>query len=158
MKPETQALLQQIWQICIIPLLTVLTAYIVKFINKKSDSLQKSTDNELYKKYIALLDDTISKCVIATNQTYVDALKDKNAFTKEAQEEAFKRSYDAVMAILSIEAKTYLQNAVGDLDAYIRNSIQAQVKINKITTTAVAAPQVITVAAPVEGEKKQENP
>ena len=80
MKPETQALLQQIWQICIIPLLTVLTAYIVKFINKKSDSLQKSTDNELYKKYIALLDDTISKCVIATNQTYVDALKDKNAF------------------------------------------------------------------------------
>ena len=158
MKPETQALLQQIWQICIIPLLTVLTAYIVKFINKKSDSLQKSTDNELYKKYIALLDDTISKCVIATNQTYVDALKDKNAFTKEAQEEAFKRSYDAVMAILSIEAKTYLQNAVGDLDAYIRNSIQAQVKINKITTTAVATPQVITVAAPVEGEKKQENP
>ena len=155
MKPETQALLQQIWQICIIPLLTVLTAYIVKFINKKSDSLQKSTDNELYKKYIALLDDTISKCVIATNQTYVDALKDKNAFTKEAQEEAFKRSYDAVMAILSIEAKTYLQNAVGDLDAYIRNSIQAQVKINKISTTAITAPQVIAVATtPTESEKK----
>ena len=156
MKPETQLLLQQIWQICIIPLLTVLTAYIVKFINKKSESLQKSTDNELYKKYIALLDDTITKCVIATNQTYVDALKDKNAFTEEAQKEAFKRSYDAVMAILSVEAKTYLQNAVGDLDTYIRNSIQAQVKINKITTTAVAAPQVIAVAAPTssEGEKK----
>ena len=154
MKPETQLLLQQIWQICIIPLLTVLTAYIVKFINKKSESLQKSTDNELYKKYIALLDDTITKCVIATNQTYVDALKDKNAFTEEAQKEAFKRSYDAVMAILSVEAKTYLQNAVGDSDTYIRNSIQAQVKINKITTTAVAAPQVITVAAPVESEKK----
>jgi hypothetical protein len=154
MKPETQVLLQQIWQLCIIPLLTVLTTYIVKFINKKTESLQKSTDNELYKKYIALLDDTITKCVIATNQTYVDSLKNQNAFTKEAQEEAFKRSYDAVMAILSIEAKTYLQNAVGDLDAYIRNSIQAQVKINKISTTAITAPQVIAVTTPTENEKK----
>lgn len=157
MSQETQALLQQIWQLCIIPLLTVLTAYIVKFINKKSESLQKTTDNELYKKYIMLLDDTIAKCVIATNQTYVDSLKDKNAFTKEAQEKAFKQSYDAVMAILSIEAKTYLQNAVGDLDTYIRNSIQAQVKINKTSTAAATTPQVIAVAAPIENEKKQEN-
>jgi len=36
-----------------------------------------------------MLDDTITKCVIATNQTYVDSLKDKNAFDKAAQEEAF---------------------------------------------------------------------
>ena len=74
MKPETQALLQQIWQLCIIPLLTVLTGYIIKLINQKSDKMQKETDNELYKKYIALLDDTIVKCVIATNQTYVNTL------------------------------------------------------------------------------------
>ena len=131
MKPETQALLQQIWQLCIIPLLTVLTAYIVKFINKKSESLQKTTDNELYKKYIALLDETISKCVIATNQTYVDSLKNQNAFTKEAQEEAFRKTYEAVMAILNKDALEYLNNAVGDLNTYITNSIQAQVKLNK---------------------------
>ena len=135
MKPETQLLLQQIWQLCIIPLLTVLTAYIVKFINKKSESLQKSIDNELYKKYIALLDETITKCVIATNQTYVDSLKDQNAFTKEAQEEAFKKTYDAVMAILSKDAQEYLTNVVGDLNSYITNSIQAQVKLNKSGTT-----------------------
>ena len=131
MKPETQALLQQIWQLCIIPLLTVLTGYIIKLINQKSNKTQKETDNELYKKYIALLDDTISKCVIATNQTYVDALKDKNAFTKEAQEEAFKMCYQSVMNILSKDAQEYLNAAVGDLNSYITNSIQAQVKLNK---------------------------
>ena len=49
----------------------------------------------------------------------VDTLKNQNAFTKEAQEEAFKRSYDAVMSILSVEAKAYLETAVGDLNAYI---------------------------------------
>lgn len=134
MNPELQGILQTIWQICIIPLLTVLTAYIVKFINKKSESLQKTTDNELYKKYIALLDETITKCVIATNQTYVDTLKNKNVFDAEAQKEAFKRTYESVMAILSIEAKTYLENAVGDLNAYITKTIEAQVNLNKIMT------------------------
>lgn len=128
---DTMQLLQQIFQVCIIPLLGVLTTYLVMFIKKKTEVLQKENDNELYRKYIALLDDTITKCVIATNQTYVDSLKNKNAFTKDAQEEAFKLTYDAVMDILSRDAQDFLNNAVGDLNAYITNSIQAQVKLNK---------------------------
>jgi len=35
------------------------------------------------------------------------------------------------MAILSKDALEYLNNAVGDLNTYITNSIQAQVKLNK---------------------------
>ena len=132
MNPELQSMLQQIWHLCLVPLLGVLTAYIVKLINKKSETMQAETDNEIYKKYIALLDETIVKCVIATNQTYVDALKDKNAFDAAAQKEAFNRTYDAVMSILSVEAKTYLENAVGDLTAYVTKTIEAQVNVNKL--------------------------
>ena len=86
---------------------------------------------ELYQKYMDMLTETIINCVIATNQTYVDALKDKHAFTKEAQEEAFNMTYNSVLAILSDEAKIYLNEAVGDLDAFIRQAIEAQVKIQK---------------------------
>lgn len=128
-------LLQQIFQVCIIPLLGVLTTYAVMFIKKKTEQLQKQSDNEIYKKYIGMLDETITKCVIATNQTYVDNLKNQNAFTKEAQEEAFKKTYDAIMAILSKDAVEYLNSAVGDLNTYITNSIQAQVKLNKTSNT-----------------------
>jgi hypothetical protein len=80
------------------------------------------------------LSDTIISCVIATNQTYVNALKDKNMFDAAAQKEAFTRTYDAVMSILSIDAVKFLNGAVGDLDAYIRKTIEAQVNLNKITT------------------------
>lgn len=128
---DKMQLLQQIFQVCVIPLLGVLTTYIVMFIKKKTEALQKQSENELYKKYITMLDETITKCVIATNQTYVDSLKDKNAFTKEAQDEAFQKTYTAVMAILTKDAQEYLSNAVGDLNTYITNSIQAQVKLNK---------------------------
>ena len=81
--------------------------------------------NELYRKYIDLLQDTIVRCVIATNQTYVENLKNKNAFDKEAQEEAFKMTYDAVMVILTDDAKDYLNNAVGDLQLYVTKLIEA---------------------------------
>lgn len=128
---DKMKLLQEIFQVCIIPLLGVLTTYLVMFIRKKTELLQRENDNEIYKKYIMLLDDTITKCVIATNQTYVDSLKNQNAFTKEAQEEAFRKTYDAVISILSKDAQKYLENAVGDLNTYITNSIQAQVKLNK---------------------------
>ena len=86
---EWLPLLYEIFQVCIIPLLGVLTAYIVKFINVKSAEIQTNIDNDMADKYIAMVTETISACVIATNQTYVEALKKENAFTAEAQKEAF---------------------------------------------------------------------
>ena len=124
-------LLQKIFDVCIIPLLGILTSYAIVFIKNKSNELKEVTDNELYKKYIDLLQDTIVRCVIATNQTYVENLKNKNAFDKEAQEEAFKMTYDAVMVILTDDAKEYLNNAVGDLQLYVTKLIEAQVNMSK---------------------------
>lgn len=124
-------LLYEILEVCIIPLLGVLTVYAVKFINKKSEEITAKTDNDLAKKYVNLLSTTISDCVIATNQTYVEALKKENAFTKEAQEEAFKLTYDAVMNVLSDDAKTYLTNLYGDLTAYVQTKIEAEVNFAK---------------------------
>lgn len=124
-------LLYEILEVCIIPLLGVLTVYVVKFINKKSEEITAKTDNDLAKKYVNLLSTTISDCVIATNQTYVEALKKENVFTKEAQEEAFKLTYDAVMNVLSDDAKTYLTNLYGDLTAYVQTKIEAEVNFAK---------------------------
>lgn len=128
---DIMEMLQKIFEVCIIPLLGVLTTYLVIFIRKKAEQLKQTTDNELYEKYMDMLTETIVNCVIATNQTYVDALKDKNAFDKEAQVEAFNITYKAVIDILSDDAMIYLNEAVGDLDALIRQMIEAQVKVNK---------------------------
>lgn len=127
----TMEMLQQIFNICIIPLLGVLTTYLVLFIKKKTEQLKQETDNELYQKYMDMLSETIINCVIATNQTYVEALKNQNAFDAEAQKEAFNRTYNAVLEILSEDAITYLNEAVGDLDEFIKQAIEAQVNINK---------------------------
>lgn len=124
-------LLQQIFQICIIPLLSVLTAFAIKFVNAKSDELKTKTDNDTLNKYIDMVRETIIQCVVTTNQTYVDALKDKNAFDAEAQKTAFQLTYNAVLAILSEDAKEYLTNAFGDLQTYLTTMIEKEVNYNK---------------------------
>lgn len=128
---EWLPLLYQVLEVCVIPLLGILTAYFVKWVNAKSAEIQNKVDNDTADKYIAMLDDTICACVIATTQTYVDALKKDNAFTKEAQQEAFNLTYNAVMAVLTDEAKKYLTSVYGDLTTYITNKIEAEVQINK---------------------------
>ena len=129
---DFMALLQQIFEVCIIPLLGVLTTFAIMYIKKKTAEVTETTDNELFKKYIEMLQDTVVNCVIATNQTYVEALKKQNAFTAEAQKEAFEMTYQAVLAILSDEAKEYLAEIIGDLQIYITKLIEAQVNSNKI--------------------------
>lgn len=133
---EWLPLLYQILEVCIIPLLGILTAYFVKWVNAKSAEIQHKVDNDTADKYIAMLDDTICACVIATTQTYVEALKKDNAFTKEAQKEAFNLTFNAVMSVLTDEAKKYLSEVYGDLTAYITNKIEAEVSLNKITPAA----------------------
>lgn len=125
-------LLQDILDMCIIPLLGVLTAYLVNYIKAKSIELTNKTDSEMADKYIKMLTQTITDCVIATNQTYVEALKKQGAFTKEAQKEAFQKTYDAVMLVLTDDAKDYLTEAYGDLTAYITMKIEAEVNMSKI--------------------------
>lgn len=129
---EWLSLAYEILQVCVIPLLGVLTAYAIKFINFKSLEIQNQVDNDLADKYIAMITDTISACVMATNQTYVEVLKKQNAFTAEAQKEAFNLTYNAVMSILTDDAKDYLAEIYGDVSAYITNKIEAEVNINKI--------------------------
>ena len=128
---EITELVKQIFEVCLFPLLGVLTTFLILFINKKSQELKAQTDNELYHKYIDMLEETVVNCVIATNQTYVDSLKKQGKFDLEAQKEAFNRTYSQVMLILADDAKVYLESAVGDLNAYITNMIEAQVKENK---------------------------
>ena len=128
---EWLPLLYQILEVCIIPLLGLLTAYIVKYVNAKSAEMQAKVENDKVDKYIAMLDDTICACVIATSQTYVEALKKDNAFTKEAQGEAFNKTFNAVMQVLSEDAKKYLTEIYGDLTIYITNKIEAEVSLNK---------------------------
>lgn len=128
---EWMVILQQVFELCIIPLLGIITFYIVQFIKTKTEELNANNSNEVLSKYIEMLSNTICECVIATNQTYVDSLKAQGKFDAEAQKKAFEMTYNSVISILTDEAKIYLTSIYGDLTAYITNMIEAEVNKNK---------------------------
>ena len=124
-------ILEQVFNVVLIPLLGVATTALIVFISAKTKELKENHKDELFHKYADMLEQTIISCVIATNQTYVEALKKEGKFNAEAQKIAFDKTFSAVITILSDDAYDYLSEAIGDLEEYIINRIEAEVNTCK---------------------------
>ena len=123
--------IKQIFELLLYPLITIGGAYLVYLASAKIKELQERTNNDVAKKYLSMLDDTITNAVLATTQTYVEALKKEGKFDLEAQQAAFNMTYDAVKAVLTDEALKYINAVVGDVDTYVTTKIEATVKMSK---------------------------
>ena len=78
-------------------------------------------------KYVGRIGDIIVDAVIATNQTYVDSLKDKDLFDAAAQKIAFEKTKSTVLALVNSEAKAVIVEAYGDFDAWLISKIESTV-------------------------------
>lgn len=128
---EYKELISTIIQTALIPLLVALTGFLVKWINAKANEAKNKIKDNRYYLYIDILQELVTKTVITVNQTYVDELKKENAFTKEAQVEAFNKVYETVITSLSEDVYTYLEQIIGNLNDYITVLIEASVKEQK---------------------------
>lgn len=125
-------ILQEIFDLVLIPLLAIIAKYFIQFVSIKMDEIKNKQTSEEAKKYLDQVEKAVENCVVATNQTYVESLKNKNAFDAEAQKEAFRMTYEALMATLTVEAKEFLAMAYGDMEVYLKTLIEAKVNTNKI--------------------------
>lgn len=124
-------ILQQVFELFIFPVLSIAGIYLTYLIRAKLKEVKQKTNNETERKYLDMLETTVATAVMATTQTYVDSLKAEGKFDGEAQKKAFTLTYEAVMAVLSEEAKKYLTSSVGDFEAFVKNKIEADVKMYK---------------------------
>jgi hypothetical protein len=120
-------ILGQVFEVLVFPAIIAAAGYFITWINAKKQELLKKVKTETEAKYIEMLDKTITDCVLATSQTYVDALKKEGKFDAEAQKKAFQQTFDAVMSILTDEAQIYLSEITKDLSKYITNKIEATI-------------------------------
>ena len=124
-------ILSKLFEIVIFPLLAIGTVYLISLIKVKIQEIKQKKNQDLYNKYLTMLGDTIISCVLATTQTYVESLKKEGKFDADAQKIAFTKTYTNVMAILNKDAKKYLEEAIGDLETYVYNKIEAEVNLTK---------------------------
>ena len=72
---EWMEILAQFFEIVLLPLLGAVAVFLGILIKKKGEQIANETNNDIEKKYINMLTETIADCVSATTQTYVDTLK-----------------------------------------------------------------------------------
>ena len=124
-------LLNQLFELVLIPLIIALGLYAVNFIRVKAAELKEKIKDDKEDKYIDRITEIVTLCVITTTQTYVDNLKKQNAFDKEAQLEAFNKTKTAVLNLLNEELKEFIIETFGDLNEYINTQIEATVSRTK---------------------------
>ena len=89
--------------------------------------IQRKIQNDTLAGYIEDAIGVVYSAVECTNQTFVDELKKEGRFDKEAQIEAFNRSKELVLNLLSDAAKDAIIKACGDLEAWVRMQIESAV-------------------------------
>ena len=118
MPQEIQNILLSALGVIITGLATWLSTYIVKLLNEKIKDKQ-------FARWLSQIIEIITNAVKCTYQTYVEALKDKNMFTKEAQEEAIKRTLQSVKSQLSQESIKFIEDNFGDVEKWLIEKIES---------------------------------
>ena len=113
----------------------VLTAYIIVLIRKVGGKTAADAANITLKTYIAEATEAITAAVAATNQTYVDSLKNAGKFDAEAQREAAQKALEVCLASISPAAQSFIEAAYGDIRKYLTTRIEAEVRKQKNETT-----------------------
>ena len=116
----------------LIPLLiTIITICICTMTSKVAKNAAESAPSK-YSGIIYALENIVNKAVITTNQTFVNELKKQGKFDKKAMEEAYKRTYESIIASLSQSFFEYIDKETIDIDTLLKNMIETSVDWNKI--------------------------
>lgn len=129
--------LTQLLQAVIIAAIPVCASYLIRFLNQKSGQIAAETDSVELKSLIEQVNDAVTKAVTYTTQTFVESMKKNGIFDAEAQAQALQKSLDKTLALLSEVAKSALEDIYGDINEYLTVRIEAEVKTQKGTPTAV---------------------
>lgn len=117
-------------------LITIITICICMMTSKVAKDAARTAPSK-YSEIIYGLENIVSKAVITTNQTFVNELKKQGKFDKEAMQEAYKRTYESIIASLSQSFFEYIDEENVDIDALLKNMIETSVNWNKISTPAL---------------------
>lgn len=117
----------------------VLTTYAIGYIRQAGARAQANTDDLKKQSYIKEITDAITDAVASTSQTFVDSLKKAGNFTEDKWAEASQKALEACLASISPAAKAFAEAAYGDINAYLKTKIEAEVRKQKKEAPAASA-------------------
>ena len=105
----------------------VLTAFVTWGAERLIALINSKIKDSKIAKYLTDAVDAVTRAVKSTYQTYVQALKGKDAFTAEAQAEAFAKAKDMALKQLSAETKQFISDNFGDMEVWMQGAIESAI-------------------------------
>lgn len=114
------------WQSLIISVVSIiLTGLATWAVTALTAWLNEKLKDKKSFRFVTAIVDVVTSCVKATYQTYVEAIKGTDMWTKEAQEKALQMALESAKAQLNEELKGYITDTFGSIDAYLIGLIEA---------------------------------
>ena len=105
-------------------LLTALASWVLA---KVKTLVNTKVKNEKARELLGAATSAVTSSVKATFQTYVESIKGTDAWTKDAQITALRMAANTAKTQMSEEVRAYIAANFGDVDAWLENSIEAEI-------------------------------
>lgn len=129
-------LLNTIVMVVVLPLITILANYLIKFIDAKIDGVKAKTTNETTQKYLDIAEKTLTQCIQNTTETFVKTAKESGEFNQETAEKAYQMSKDMFLQTISKDVQEAIQSSYNDVDAWLKIAIESRLANLKTDSTA----------------------
>lgn len=113
------------------PLCIAISSFLIALIRQQTVRIEAKIKDEKTKRLIEIAEGVVSQAVTSVTQTYVESLKAKGTFDKNAQMAAFKESKDKIYLMLTDETMKAVQDNYGDIEEWIKTKIEETVNKSK---------------------------
>lgn len=121
----------QLIEVLVLPCVGLLMLQGIEYLKLKRSQMKEAANDAQYQKYYDSALEAITKSVVMVNQTYVEALKNKNEFDADAQRVAFNKACQTALTMIGEEAVAFLENAMDDFNTWFEVNVEASVNENK---------------------------
>ena len=104
---------------------TILTGLLVWLVSIVINWINSKIKDKNAAKILTSITTLVTNVVQATYQSYVEALKGTDAWTKKAQEEALNKAFTTIKSQLNNEGIKFIEENYGNVEEYIKTLIES---------------------------------
>lgn len=134
LKMNVETFLSELLIAVITVVIPIISKYLISYLNalKEKKMIESEIEeNSAFETATCEAIELVQKIVDKVSQTYVDSLKSKGEFTKEAQVESFNMALNDAKILISDETQTLINAVCGDFDKWLEVQIESYIKMKK---------------------------
>ncbi len=130
MDANIREMLQSLLYVVVVIILPIVTKYGVAYLTTQTESMSKQIKDAQTAKLVQRATEIVQRCVVATAQTYSDKCKElskDNKLTEEQMKEAYQRTYNATMVLVTDEMRQAIAETYDSVNRWINTQIESTV-------------------------------